>query len=247
MDDIRLTNFSKNVRENLGKTEWITVFEFLENNDEIDNGAYYCALIANDKVAEKLKKHDWDLHIGNGKPGFITTYAEGKEITEYYRFSEEGIEPLVYWRRFSGKAQSYLEISEEFRLYFDLFEENKGNDDKLFIYTNDDGDEDEVIRITINKVQIKLKYIKEFLAVKKMHLAIYFEAMRFLPETMDKLNISPIDEITEGDNYIYSLCVREMPRGDTSSQGWLLGKKLIAGLKDYKPSILGKEGNEKHE
>lgn len=247
MDEIILTNFSKNVRENLGKTEWVTVFEFLYNNGEVDRGAYFCALISNNKVEEVLSKYDWDLHIGNGKPGFCTTYTDGKEKNEYYRFSEEGIEPLVYWRTFSGKDQTYLEICEEFRLYFDLFEEIKGYDNKLFIYINDDGDDDEVIKITKNKVQIKLKYIKEFLAVKQMHLAIYFEAMRFLPETIEKLKIASVDKITKGDNYIYSLCVRDLPRSDTSSQGWLLGKKLITGLRDFKPNIFGQAENEKHE
>lgn len=247
MDDIKLSNFSNNVRENLGKTEWITVFEFLDNKGDVDRGAYFSALIANDKVDEVLKKYDWDLHIGYGRPGFSTTYADGKEITTYYRFSDEGVEPLVYWRTFSGKDQTYLEISEEFRLYFDLFEERKGYDDQTFIYVNDDGDDQEVVRISKNKVQIKLKYIKEFLAIKQMHLAIYFEAMRFLPEKIEELKVPPTDEIPKGDNYIYSLCVRNLPMSDTSSQGWLLGKKLIAGLKDYKPSIFGKAEDEKHE
>ncbi len=247
MDDIKLTNFSKNIIDNLGKTEWITVFEFLDNKGELDRGAYFCALVANHKVDEVLLKYDWDLHLGNGKPGFSTTYTEGKEKTKYYRFSEEGIEPLVYWRNFSGKEQTYLEVSEEFRLYFDLFEDSKGYDNKMFIFTNDDGDDDEVIRVTKNKIQIKLKYVKEFLSAKQMHLAIYFEAMRFLPETIEEMKTDPVDEIVEGDKYIYSLCVRNLPIGKTSSQGWLLGKKLISGLKDFKPNILGTGEEEKHE
>lgn len=247
MDDITLTNFSKNVRENLGKTEWITVFEFFDKNGEVDRGAYFCALISNDKLKEVLGKYEWDLYIGNGKPGFSTTYVGGKEKTEYHRFSEEGVEPLVYWRSFSGKDQTYLEISEEFKLYFDLFEEYKAYDNKLLTHTNDEGDDDEVVRITKNKVQVKLKYIKEFLAVKQMHLAIYFEAMRFLPDTIEKLKIVPVDKITKDENYIYSLCVRDLPMSNTSSQGWLLGKKLIAGLKDFKPSIFDKPEDEKYE
>jgi len=192
--DLKLSAFIKHIESDLGKTEWVTVFEFLDDNGDIDRGAYFSALVANSKTKEVLEKYDWDLRIDGGRPGFVTHYVDGKPITEYYRFSDEGIEPLVYWRSFSGRLESRLDLSEEFRLYFNLFEKDLDGDKKVFIYTNDDGDEDEVAKISKNKVEIKLKYIKEFSSAKQMHLAIYFEAMRFENKTIEELGLQKIDD-----------------------------------------------------
>ncbi|MDD5750327.1 MAG: hypothetical protein PHU56_01590 [Candidatus Pacebacteria bacterium] len=208
--DLTLGDFIKKVEGDLGKTEWITVFEFLDSKENIDRGAYFSALIANNKVDDVLKRYDWDLRIDGGRPGFITHYERGKSITEYYRFSDNGIEPLIYWRTFSGKKESSLEISEEFRLYFNLFEKSSGDDKKIFIYIDDDGDEDEVALISKSKIEIKLKYLKEFLSAKQMHLAIYFEAMRFSDKTLEELKQKKIDEVKNGENFTYSLCVRNL-------------------------------------
>src|SRR3989338_4572594 len=145
--DLTFIDFIRTVEGDLGKTEWITVFEFLDSQANIDRGTYFSALIANNKVKEVLEKYEWDLRINGGHPGFMTHYVDRKPITEYYRFSDEGIEPLVYWRSFSGKKESLLEISEEFRLYFNLFEKVVDINKKVFIYTNDDVDEDEVVQI----------------------------------------------------------------------------------------------------
>lgn len=245
--DLALNDFIKKVEGDLGKTEWITVFEFLDSKENIDRGAYFSALIANNKIDDVLKRYDWDLRIDGGRPGFITHYENSKPITEYYRFSDEGIEPLVYWRTFSGKKESSLEISEEFRLYFNLFEKSSGNDKKIFIYIDDDGDEDEVALISKNKIEIKLKYLKEFLSAKQMHLAIYFEAMRFLDKTLEELKQKKIDEVKNGENFTYSLCVRNLDLGDKKSQGWLLGKKLIAGSKNFNPDIWESKSDDKFE
>lgn len=245
--DLTFIDFIKTIEGDLGKTEWITVFEFLDSKSDIDRGTYFSALIANSKVKDVLERYDWELRIDGGRPGFITHYTNGKPITEYYRFSDEGIEPLVYWRSFSGKSESRLELSEEFRLYFNLFEKIVDADKKVFTYTNDDGDEDEVAKISKNKVEIKLKFIKEFLSAKQMHLAIYFEAMRFQDKTIEELGLQKVDDLKKGDNYTFSVCIRNLDLGDKKSQGWVLGKKLIAGLKDFNPSIWERKADEKFE
>ena len=245
--DLTFIDFIKTIEGDLGKTEWITVFEFLDSKSDIDRGTYFSALIANVKVKAVLERYDWELRIDGGRPGFMTHYVDGKPITEYYRFSDEGIEPLVYWRSFSGKPESRLELSEEFRLYFNLFEKVIDTDNKVFTYTSDDGDEDEVAKISKNKVEIKLKFIKEFLSAKQMHLAIYFEAMRFQDKTIEELGLQKVDDLKKGDNYTFSICIRNLDLGDKKSQGWVLGKKLIAGLKDFNPSIWERKADEKFE
>ena len=243
--DLKFTDWLKDL-DSLGKTEWVSVF-YLSASSHDNQVTYFSALIANNKVTEVLKNYQWDLSLDGGRPGFVTHCTKGESTTEYYRFSDKEIEPLVYWRTFSGKKDSYYEISEEFRLYFNLFEKEIDSEKKVFIYTNEDGDEDEVIQINKKQILIKLKYLKEFLAVKQVSLAIYFEGMRFLDKTLAELEQPEVDDIKKGNNYIYSLCIRNLDRGSTKTQGWLLGKKLIAGAKDFKPTIWETKEEEKFE
>lgn len=44
--DLKLSDFIKHIESDLGKTEWVTVFEFLDDNGGIDRGAYFSALVA---------------------------------------------------------------------------------------------------------------------------------------------------------------------------------------------------------
>ncbi|MFA5080318.1 MAG: hypothetical protein WC472_01695 [Candidatus Paceibacterota bacterium] len=241
--NLTMQDFINGIKK-LGTTEWVTIFDFPDSRRT--TGTYFCALIHNDKVGDILENYAWDLRIWANRPGFMTYSKDGKTITEYYRFSEQGIEPLVYWRSFNGKKEAYLEVSEEFRLYFNLFEVAENNN-KTFIYTNDDGDEDEVIKISKNKVEVRLKYIKEYLSARQMHLAIYYEVLRLSDKTLKDLKLQEVDEIKKGDDYIYSLIVRNFNIDDKKSQGLLLGKKLIAGLKDFKPDNWDDRTDEKFE
>lgn len=244
--DLKFTDFIKKVQGDLGKTEWVTVFEFLDGKGDIDRGAYFSALVTNAKVPYVLNDYQWDLRLDSGRPGFGTHYENGKPITQYHRYFDEGLEPLIYWRTFTGRKESYLEISEEFRLYFNLFEK-PGDNKKTFIYTSNDGDEDEVALVEHNKVTVKLKYLKEFLAAKQMHLVIYFEAMRFVNKTLKELGQGKVDKVTKGKDHTYSLCIRDLPSINYKVQSWLLGKKLIPGAKNFKPTFWGSRDEEKFE
>lgn len=197
--DLTFKDYIENIKMSLGKTEWVVVFSKKAAYKDIDQGGYFSALIANDHVKKSLENYSWDLLIGDGRPGFCTHYEKGKEITEYYRFSNDGIEPFVYLRTFSGAKPDYYEISEEFKLYFDLYEDRKGPKDIKLIHIDDNGDDNEVVIIEENLVKVKLAYIKKFLAVKNMHLAIFFDVMRFDKRTLNELKQKEIEEKKGGD------------------------------------------------
>jgi len=247
--DLTLTDFINLIENDLGKSEWITVFEISDTDSE--NPSYFSAVIANSKVKDAEKKHEWDIRIGDGRPGFISYYKNGKPKTDYYRFSSKGIEPFIHYRTFSGKKVRVLEVSEEFRLYFNLFEKNLPNGNKALIFINDEGDEDQAVIIGENKVSVKLKYIKEYLAARKMHLAIYFELMKFSNEELAELGISKTDEVKKGEGFIYSICIRNLDfigvSDSRKAQGWIIGKKLIGGAKNFKPSLFGDDGDKRYE
>jgi hypothetical protein len=225
----------------LGNGEWITVYSKKEEDDECT----YCALIPIVDAEKTLEDPSWDLHIGHGLPGFVYRFKNGKEIASYYRFSDRGVEPLVFWRNFHGIKGDYWEVSEEFRHYFNFYEDKKNN---RFLFIDDNGDEHEAIVIEKDNIKIKSKYIKEFLAVKKMRLAIFFDFNRFSTKTLSELGLKEYHLNVKRRNWCYSIGVGDCRSfyENIKSQGWLMGKKLIHGLKDFKPKLSDKE-NRKYE
>ena len=129
---------------------------------------------------------------------------EPKKTKKYYRFDEEGIEPLVHIRHFDNSYPSYIEISEEFRHYFNLYEDRDKN---IFLSFDESGIPIEVIKIVDDngkrEVQIKKKYINEFLFVKEMWLCVQFDHLRRFKEAF----VEPVNKSfqSEDGNYIYSL------------------------------------------
>jgi hypothetical protein len=164
--DLTFKDKISNLRK-LGKGEWITVFSIKEENNECT----FCALIPVNYTKTALKDASWDLHIGSGMPELWFSFENGEEIATYHRFSDDEVEPLIFCRNFHGIKDEYWEISEEFRQYFNFYEDKKNN---KFFFIDDNGDEHEAIIIEKDEIRIKSKYLLEFLAIKKMDLALFF-------------------------------------------------------------------------
>jgi hypothetical protein len=224
--------------------------------DKIDQGLTYSALVANEEVDEILSKPDWDLHLDSG-PGLCSYHNGKKEKVSYCRFVSEGVEPIVYYREFPGK-ESYFELSEEFRLYLNLYERYKSNAEREYIYVDDNGDGEEVAIVSKNKVMIRLKYLKQYISARNMVFVIYFDLMRFSKKTLEELSLKDKDETNPRTYFIYNHLIRNIKIGEFNSQSWLYGKVFIPGSEKFKPKLfedrktekfivgLDKNGNEKY-
>lgn len=93
--DLQFSDFLGKFRQ-FGKSEWITVYENNRNSSEWNS--FYCAFISNERIEKSLSDPSWD---------------------------NESIKPLVTQRSLYGMKNGYLEISEEFRHYFNLKEDGK--------------------------------------------------------------------------------------------------------------------------
>lgn len=184
-----LTEFTdqKDYIENtLGKEEWITVYqkEKQEKNNYTDDLCFYSCLINKERKRKDRQDSNWILSI---------------DSTE----SNEELAPLVHIRTFKNRP-SYIEISEEFRHYFNLYEDKSRS---VFLSFDKSGNSIEVIQIVDDdkkrEVQIKKKYINEFLFVKKMQLCIQFDHLRWFKEPPEKSVNKSFQ--SEDENYIYSL------------------------------------------
>jgi hypothetical protein len=97
------------------KDGWITIYE--STKDDL----VYCCLVHNSKIDEYKSNTDW----------VIRPYYEGKPAVfgdgTYKTYSEEGFEPFIFIKHFNFNDgdEQYVDISEEFILYFKLLELNR--------------------------------------------------------------------------------------------------------------------------
>ena len=160
----------------LGKRPWETLYCVADKAPARRFGMW-CALM-NDEAAANAMTHDsWDLMMDEGMPAFSQRWANGEQVTTYHRFgSPNGIRPLVLRRSFHGAFSEYAELDEEFRLYHNLAEDRERG---TLLSFDASGRPIEVVRITQNQVQARLKHIRQFQAGTGLHLALFLDSVRY--------------------------------------------------------------------
>jgi len=167
---------------------------------------------------------------------------------------DEGFEPLIHPRGFTGCRDRYLELSEEFRLDYNLYEDYKSPRKKDYLYINRNGDEEIVAKIEENKALIRLDFLKDYISARNKHFLVYFRFDKYSEKTIQELGMDEIcavlsgsgsnnrtilkleDEIVE--KYIksgkcfYSHSIRNIHR--VKSHSWLKGRTLIKKNDNYK-------------
>ena len=178
------------MKRDLKSTEMIPVYW---NKKEF---GIYCALIPSIQVERALSKSSWDLQFYEGVPCVV-----GVGPFQYLRYGDDnGIEPLVVNRDFNesqtnyGKSARYSEISEEFRLFHNLYHDSEKDE---YIKIDDEGNEHLVAVVEPDCIQIKLLEIRQFLAVKRMHLSIQFSFQGDLKYSPEEIGVSEDEMVGE--------------------------------------------------
>ncbi|MCG8377761.1 MAG: hypothetical protein MI702_14885 [Chlorobiales bacterium] len=223
-------------------TEMVTVY--WSDRSSIHSHGIYCALIPSSQIQDRLDTTSWDLSHGHGYPGTCIHHKDGKDITAYYRFGDNsGIEPLIIDREFYGTHPYYLEINEEFRLFHQLYYDPKEDN---YIKIDDSGSEQIVAIVKPNRVEIRLKEIRQFLAIKEMHLSIQFDYREHSQHSLETLGLTPGGENHQKELYCWGL---HYGNGDSicrfNSFSRLLGKRLIPPLPKEKSGMWGFTKKEK--
>lgn len=215
----------KHIRSNLGTGLWVPVY--YNQKTEMDEKTFWSYLIPNSKVKKSQKEIDWDLDIGHGMPGCSII---GNNV-EYSRFGHEnGLEPIIFIRHFNGDKESYIEVSEEFRLFHNLYHDKNKN---IYYNIDESGDLDPIIKISGQNVEIKLKYLKQFLAIKEMHLAFCFRFDQYSNESLADIGMENNYEELFFDKTAYSIELMDLDifnKDETNSLSRIYGKKLIPGM-----------------
>lgn len=233
------------IQNHWGQEPWVTVYAFEKTQGGVL--ALYCALIPNQGVAQSLSDVSWDFQYGWGMPGCSIYHGKGFETVTYHRFgSDNGIEPLVYLREFHGVRPDYVEVSEEFRLFHNLYHDRSSDRYKRF---DSVGDEEDIIMVTETRVDIKLQAIKQFLAFKDMHLALFYTIDRYSEQTIAELGGTETDETFRSGLGITTLIIKD-GRGflkGVNTYSRLMGKKLIRGFTREQSGIWPFEESKQYE
>jgi len=238
-DKIRLSQAGilEKLKSELKATEMQTVY-YSDYNESEHNYGVHCALIPIAQKDNTLSNLSWDLSHGAGMPESCVHYENGEEIPEYSRFgSNNGIEPLIISRNFHDIKDAYHEISEEFRFFHNLYHDKKND---TYIKVDDDGNEAVIIRVEADRIEIRIKEIRQFLAIKEMYLSIQFDHREHSKLSLDELQLEEGCSDYKEELISWGLCYGDF-NGLSEHRAFsrLLGKRLISPFPKSKSGLYG--------
>jgi len=201
-----------------GKGQWTHLYVSTGRIVEHSVGQY-SACLTQDWAKEAINDPSWDLSLGSGEPGFSQSYSSGVPVTTYHRFSDHDVEPLVYYREFHGIRPRELELSEEFRLLFNLWEDRKT---RTYFYFDEAGNAVKAAAITDNSLTVLTSLVRRYQAVRQMYPALYIDSTLWsvtLPHEREQW-----ERKTDQENLSYYRDAA--PGGGLFSR--LFGKKLVS-------------------
>ena len=208
-------------------TPWFAAYR--SNQSAENRTTWFCALIPVALVPNRLQDDGWDLCLTEGKPSVWTHYKKGNVSNNIYcPFGKEnGVEPLVIWRDFDGIRDEFVELSQEFRLYHNLYPDPAR---KRFLHFNRDGDEAEAARYSNDMFEIRTDLLLQFCAVKQMALGIFVDSFRNSTKTLQELGLVETRSPVSGSSFVYH--VSFFPDSCSLDRrfktvGCLMGKKYI--------------------
>jgi hypothetical protein len=244
---LSLAQMLEYMRRDLKLTDRIPVYSYRK---ELHDYGIYCALIPSNKVERALSESSWDLSIGHGIPSTVEYYDNKKKQVEYLRYGDDnGIEPLIINHYFNesqtnyGKRANYSEISEEFRFFHRLYHD-RGTDE--YIKIDEEGNEEIVATVKPNCIKIRLKEIRQFLAIKEMYLSIQFSFQGDSEYSPEELGISEDERVSKGEKKPVrkttadgDICWWHWQHRGYSNIRMLEGKRLIKPLPKSKSGFAG--------
>ena len=228
------------IRRDWNDTDMVTVCRSNLKNVWDDN-FIWCGVIPSSQADIILSEEGISDVIENMWPEPAAYRPSGENKIKYFRWGVEedmyGAEPLVIGRQFGDKREKYFEISEEFRIFHNLYHSKETD---TYVNVNN---EETIAVISHNEVHIRLKEVRQFLAVKEMDLSILFEFNEYSRHPLDKLGLSNKSREFKSDDSIYWAynCIETL-RGEFLSKSRLRGRRRIqplpksqSGLGDFIP------------
>lgn len=161
---------------------------FTENGwTKVSDDGMFCGLIRPIDTYGAMAHYDWDFHYEESLPNL-----ELAASPNYVRFPGTQCEALAICRDGYENIEQYVELSEEFKLYFNLHDDYKGPDKHVFYAIAKDGNHEDVVMIDGMRMLVNTSYLKNYLATREMNLLIFFDFIRKGDVPFKDLAITPI-------------------------------------------------------
>lgn len=243
-DNFLLTQRIEDIANQFIDKGWVTIYN-RPNSESKD--LIFCCLLKAAYTQEYLEDRNWRIEPGReGKPAVIVTFEDEKENENYYTNDDENLEPFLFYRHFSHIDKYYVDLSEEFVLYWRLYEDSTDKLNRTYTFFDDYGEKEDVVIITPYSVRVKYKFLLEYISVRKMDFAIVFDFERWEKGTMEDHGAKALetDYKTSDSNYNHLFRYWSDSSGN-SIESWIRGKVIIRHEENVK-SYHG-EFNSKHE
>jgi hypothetical protein len=222
---ITAKTFAKETRrhiEDAGTSDWIDIYHRIKT--ESDSFVVFGAFVAETAAQKELRNAEWG-HDLRGLVPACTEYAQGRVQYDVHG-NDQGYQPIVLERSFYGMKPPHKEMSEEFRLFHNLYFDSKNH---KYIKIRDDGSEQDVIRIEDERISIRSIEMKQFLAVKEARLGLFWDIRHHYKNTRASQITEHREVKTEqGPDFIYTTVIADGMVDSSFIR--ILGKKLIRGF-----------------
>lgn len=194
---LEFNSFMEQIDKRFIQNGWIKVHD--EN--------IHCGLVIPECTEDILNDCNWDLgYISHG----ICIYSDGRYQSGY----DQKVSPLIYHR-----DNNEIEIAEEFRLLYNLYRK-KTADGFVYYGIDENGDEVEVAHQKGITILIQVKFLKEFIALKKRHLVLFFYV------DIEPYKSLKDQEVIRKDDYMYEYWIVP-PIGQEEVYSKLMGKCIL--------------------
>ncbi|MGI8412830.1 MAG: hypothetical protein ACR2QA_10145 [Solirubrobacteraceae bacterium] len=133
----------------------------------------YSALLTPERIAAGVSDPAWDAHPGEGHPGFVSYNGDNGWTTDYEATNDRGIELLVVDRTWHGVRPNEVELAQEFRLLFNLWEDRAT---RTFYDFDGSGNPIKSVAIEEQGVRALTSLVRRYQAAKQMYLALYLDS-----------------------------------------------------------------------
>ena len=215
-------------------TEMLTVYK--HDVKDSHNRGRHSILVPIDKKDDVLADFSWEMQSTDGLP---SSCVYGGNRAEYLRFgNDDGYEPLLICREFCDIKPSSIEITEEFRLFHNLYHDSVNNH---FIKIDESGNTTVIAIVSSNEVKIRVKELKQFLAIKEMYLSIQFDCKEYSQISLSELSLEETHNKSSSEKAVWMMGYGDIHITENRYFSRLCGKKLVEPLLKSQSGMYGFE------
>lgn len=231
------------------KNGWVKLLAPYTSYDKMNLGKTYSGLVDEDNINEVLKDTAWHINpFGPFYKPFITI-SNGKKDIQCKTPRDFMIEPIVYCRDYLTVHPTSTHLVEELINWFNLYESNKKNGNKEFLFTDNDGEIEEAVQINDDEVKIKSKFLYEYMYFRKKSYVFLFDLGRYSPKTLVELKLNEKHSTipSQDSNIHFDLIYNPVVDGSKTAS-YIRGKKIYKLPRGYKSWYFdADEKNKKYE